>query len=143
MFLSQYNNETNWQTVKKTRENVTWKQCRGKNQENSEHLCAKKIKHFSLHSVVYCSASNVLPLYLNQIFPPIIWIFTEHEGDGIKSRLPFKTFSTLKRGSTAPNSIQTWPSVWCTWSMGFKRPVSCFVCMANNSKVSWDSNNLD
>ena len=25
----------------------------------------------------------------------IIWIFTEDEGDGIKSRLPFKIFSTL------------------------------------------------
>ena len=33
---------------------------------------------------------------LKQTFPPIIWIFTEGEGDGIKSRLPFKTFSTLK-----------------------------------------------
>ena len=30
-----------------------------------------------------------------QTFPPIIWIFTEGEGDGIESRLPFKTFSTL------------------------------------------------
>ena len=37
--------------------------------------------------------SNVLPLHLKQTFPPIIWIFTE--GDGIKSRLPFKIFSTL------------------------------------------------
>ena len=32
--------------------------------------------------------SNVLPLHLEQIFQPIIWIFTE--GDWIKSRLPFK-----------------------------------------------------
>ena len=39
--------------------------------------------------------SNVLPLHLKQTFPPIIWIFTEDEGDGIKSRLPFKIFSTL------------------------------------------------
>ena len=37
--------------------------------------------------------SNVLPLHLKQTFLPIIWIFTE--GDGIKSRLPFKIFSTL------------------------------------------------
>ena len=37
--------------------------------------------------------SNVLPLRLKQTFPPIIWIFTE--GDEIKSRLPFKIFSTL------------------------------------------------
>ena len=40
--------------------------------------------------------SNVLPLHLNQTFPPIIWVFTEGEGDGMKSRLPFKIFSTLK-----------------------------------------------
>ena len=40
--------------------------------------------------------SNVLPLHLNQIFPPIIWIFIEGEGDGIESRLPFKIFSTLQ-----------------------------------------------
>ena len=40
--------------------------------------------------------SNVLPYYLKQTFPPIIWIFTEgNKGDGIKSRLPFKIFSTL------------------------------------------------
>ena len=39
--------------------------------------------------------SNVLPLGLKQTFPPIIWIFTEGEGDGIESRLPFKIFSTL------------------------------------------------
>ena len=34
---------------------------------------------------------NVLP----QTFPLMIWIFTEGEGDGIKSRLSFKIFSTL------------------------------------------------
>ena len=39
--------------------------------------------------------SNVLPYYLKQTFPLIIWIFTEGEEDGIKSRLPYKTFSTL------------------------------------------------
>ena len=38
---------------------------------------------------------NVLPLHLKQTFPFIIWIFTEGEGDGIKSRLPFKIFSIL------------------------------------------------
>ena len=39
--------------------------------------------------------SNVLPLYLKQSFLPIIWIFTEGEGDGIETMLPFKIFSTL------------------------------------------------
>ena len=38
---------------------------------------------------------NVLPLRLNLTFPPLIWIFTKGEGDGIESRLPFKIFSTL------------------------------------------------
>ena len=33
--------------------------------------------------------SNVLPLHLKQSFLTIIWIFTEGEGDRIKSRLPF------------------------------------------------------
>ena len=32
-------------------------------------------------------------------FPALIWIFTEGEGDGIKSRLPFKIFSTLREKS--------------------------------------------
>ena len=36
--------------------------------------------------------SNVLPLRLKQIFLPIILIFTEGEGYGIKSRLPFRIF---------------------------------------------------
>ena len=42
------------------------------------------------------SPSNVLPYYLQKPFPPIIWIFTESEGDGIKSRRSFEIFSTLK-----------------------------------------------
>ena len=47
--------------------------------------------------------NNVLPLHLKQTFPHIIWIFTE--GDGIKSRLPFKQFPTLsvkKTGGMCP-----------------------------------------
>ena len=39
--------------------------------------------------------SNILLLHLKETFPPIIWIFTEGEGDGIKSSLPFKIFSAL------------------------------------------------
>ena len=34
-------------------------------------------------------------LYTSSKLPSIIWIFTEGEGDGIESRLPFKIFSTL------------------------------------------------
>ena len=43
---------------------------------------------------------NVLPLHLKQTFPPIIRIFTDGEGDGIKSRLPFKILSTLLKNSS-------------------------------------------
>ena len=39
--------------------------------------------------------SNVLPLHHKQTFPFIMWFFAEGEGDGIKSRLPFKIFSTV------------------------------------------------
>ena len=39
--------------------------------------------------------SNWMPLHLKQTFPSMIWIFTEGEGDGIESRLPYKIFSTL------------------------------------------------
>ena len=44
------------------------------------------------------STNFVLPLNHKETLPPIIWIFTE--GEGIKSRLPFKTFSTLTTVST-------------------------------------------
>ena len=43
--------------------------------------------------------SNVSPLHLKQIFPPIIWIFTEGGGDMIESWLPFKIFSTLSKNT--------------------------------------------
>ena len=36
--------------------------------------------------------SIVLPLHLKQTFPPIIWIFTEGEGDGMESRHLLKSF---------------------------------------------------
>ena len=40
--------------------------------------------------------NNNLSLHLKQSFPPTIWFFIEGEGDGIKSRLPSKIFSTLE-----------------------------------------------
>ena len=55
-------------------------------------VMAKHCLAFSL-----TTPSNVLPLHLKQIFQPIIWIFTEGEGDGIESRLPFKKISTLTK----------------------------------------------
>ena len=42
--------------------------------------------------------SNVFPLHPKQTFPPMIWIFTEGEGDWIKSRLPFKIFFHFTKG---------------------------------------------
>ena len=38
---------------------------------------------------------NVMPLYLKQTFPPIIWIFTEGESDGIESGPSSQIFYTL------------------------------------------------
>ena len=60
--------------------------------------------------------SNVLPLHLKQTFPPIIWIFTE--GDGIKSRLPFKIFCTLNSSSTGHHSrgLSTYWRIKCLWA---------------------------
>ena len=53
-----------------------------------------------LYSKVCWQCSKNLPLNLKHTFPPIIWIFTVGEGDGIESRLPFKISSTLKVKST-------------------------------------------
>ena len=47
-------------------------------------------KTFFFFKILLTMPSNVLPLHLNQTFPPIIWIFTAGEGDGVQSRLPFK-----------------------------------------------------
>ena len=44
------------------------------------------------HSAMFCLYTS--SIFLN--FPPLIWIFTEGKGDGIKFRLPFKIFSTLQ-----------------------------------------------
>ena len=45
--------------------------------------------------------SNFLPPHHKQTFPAMIWIFNYGEGDGIESRLPFKTFSTWLTHSLA------------------------------------------
>ena len=50
-----------------------------------------------LYSKVCWQRPAMFCLYtLKQTFPPLIWIFTEGEGDGIESRIPFKIFSTLR-----------------------------------------------
>ena len=46
-------------------------------------------------------SSNILP-HLKQTFAPSIWIFDKGEGNGLKFRLPFKIFSTLRIGQLGP-----------------------------------------
>ena len=59
---------------------------------------------------------NVLPLHHKQTFLPIIWIFTEGEGDGIESLLPFKIFSTLnKLNNVVWLFMKYWKVVWAIW----------------------------
>ena len=60
---------------------------------NKAKHCWVMSTNFLFSKVCWQMPSNVLLLHLKQTFPPIIWIFTE--GDGIKSRLAFKIFSTL------------------------------------------------
>ena len=86
--------------------------------ENSNHGRGK-FKNFLTRP------SIVLPLHLKQTFLPIIWIFTEGEGDGIESRLTFEIFSTLcitenkkikrkKKYKYLCNSYSAFiPSPWC------------------------------
>jgi hypothetical protein len=55
-------------------------------------ICAWSFAHNEAYFVfvfksLLTTPRNVLPLHLNQTFLPIIWIFTEGVGDGIKSRL--------------------------------------------------------
>ena len=60
-----------------------------------------------LFSSLMTMHSNVLPIHLKQTFPPIFWISTEGEGDGIKFRLPFKIFSTLNKIAATDQNTKT------------------------------------
>ena len=53
------------------------------------------MQNITVFKSMLTSPSNVLPYYVKQTFPLMILIFTEGEGDGIESRLPFKIFSIL------------------------------------------------
>ena len=70
-----------------------------------------------------------LPYYLKKIFPPIIWIFTEGEGegDGIESRLPFKIFSTLQSFCLNLHNPFFWCNYWWHPSPFFLRPYFFFI----------------
>ena len=70
-------------TLKKTGGKFTW---------GNKKLLGDVNKLFVFKSLLTMPI-NVLPLHLNQTFPPMIWIFTE--GDRIESRLPFKIFNSL------------------------------------------------
>ena len=67
--------------------------------------------------------SNVLPLHLKQTFLPIIWIFSEGEGDGIESRLPFKISSTLPNmayfAQNSNSAIDNWNIIAVQVERGF------------------------
>ena len=74
------------------------------------------------------SPSIVLPLHHKQTFPPIIWIFTEVEGDGIKSRLSFKIFSTLTTIARVKNTCPlTLSSSFLRAYKTFTASVTCIV----------------
>ena len=45
------------------------------------------VNKFFIFKSLLTTPSNVLPLYLKEIFLPIFWMFTEDEGDGIQLRL--------------------------------------------------------
>ena len=78
--------------------------------------------------------SNVFSLLLKQTFTPIIWIFTECEGDGIESRLPFKIFSTLFH--TEP-PLPMPPKRRITTEMSFAKPLNSPQWVESNSE--WES----
>ena len=68
-----------------------------------------KAKHWWMMSTIYLFFLN---LDLKQTFPPIIWIFTESEGDEIIPRLPFKIFSPLTYYQSITHTSQ-WISTLC------------------------------
>ena len=106
MFGNASFNEKYYILCQKFYKNFGWLFFKPSERNSSKKLCRKlKSSYFwgqtgqkSAARCLLTSSSNVLPLHLKQTFPPIIWIFTEGEGegDGIESRQPFKNFSTLK-----------------------------------------------
>ena len=59
-------------------------------------VCLRRRGKTLLHVVnKFLKTKSLLTTPSNVPFPPMIWIFTEGEGDRIESRLPFKIFSTL------------------------------------------------
>ena len=70
--------------------------------------------------------SNVKPLRLKQTFPPIIWIFTEGEGDEMESRLPFKILSTLQMHGVKQEVFDLW--YYCSF-------ICCYLLLVQISEL--------
>ena len=68
--------------------------------QKSDNLQHNTLVCFS--KVCWQRPAMFLPLHLKQTFPPIIWIFSKGEVDGIKTRRPFKIFSTLYKTDLMP-----------------------------------------
>ena len=95
---------------------------------------------------------NVLPLHLKQTFPPIIWILTEGEGDGIEPRLPFKMFSThiatwniikAMYFDPMPDAVKTaWKSKWVARSNASHLKVILNLSRIQYSKVILKSSQI-
>ena len=95
----------NWKLIKKRYKNIAWIRSHHLHLQWKFKLWAEKFtwgnkaKHDVNKLIVFknlfTKKRNILPLHLRKTFLPIIWIFTEVEGDRIESRLPFKIFSTL------------------------------------------------
>ena len=77
--------------------------------------------------------SNILPLHLKQTFPPMIWIFTDSEGDGIESELPFKKFSTL---------IQIWFDRGLLYYMYMKGSKGTLLSQGPTVQIFWEGHTI-
>ena len=62
---------------------------------NKAKHCWVMSTNFLVFKSLLTIPSNVLSSHLKQTFPPIIWIFTQDEGDWIESRLSPWIFYTL------------------------------------------------
>ena len=58
------------------------------------------------------------------LFSPIIWIFAESEGDGIKSRLPFKIFYTIKFQVSMFKRHKLWVFSFCAKNNQFSQTIT-------------------
>jgi hypothetical protein len=111
----------------------------------SEKLNFNKAKNIFgwCQQTLLTTPNNVLHLHLKQNFLPIFWIFTEDEGDEIKSRLPFKIFSTLQNSlvpvayivviSRQPELFNRISKVEKTFI--FRKTCSFCVCFHSVSKI--------